>query len=107
MLGFLVAFAALVGCLQASPARAQPAQEVRIVTLRAVADEMYRAQPGRIGREGRLECAALRRSSGSELLDRYVMSAVRLAQLFAALPAQIPAPSLPVSATFRFRAETR
>lgn len=61
----------------------------------------------RIGREGRLECAALRRSSGSELLDRYVLSAVRLAQPFAALPAQIPASSLPVSATFRFRAETR
>ena len=61
----------------------------------------------RIGRDGRLECAALRRSSGSELLDRYVLSAVRLAQPFAALPAQIPAPALPVSATFRFRAETR
>ncbi len=34
----------------------------------------------RIDREGRIECAALRRSSGSELLDRYVLSAVRLAQ---------------------------
>ena len=47
VLGFLVAFAALVGCL-APPARAQPASpsEIRIVTLRAVADEMYRAQPG-------------------------------------------------------------
>lgn len=59
----------------------------------------------RIGRNGRVECAALRRSSGSELLDRYVLSAVRLAQPFAALPPQIPSPSLPVSATFRFRAE--
>jgi TonB family protein len=59
----------------------------------------------RIGREGRVECLALRRSSGSELLDRYVLSAVRLAQPFAALPAQVPAPSLPVSATFRFRVE--
>lgn len=56
----------------------------------------------RIGRDGRIECAALRRSSGSELLDRYVLSAVRLAQPFAALPPQIPSPSLPVSATFRF-----
>jgi TonB family protein len=59
----------------------------------------------RIGRAGRVECAALRRSSGSELLDRYVLSAVRLAQPFAALPAQIPSPSLPVSATYTFRAE--
>lgn len=57
----------------------------------------------RIGREGRIECVALRRSSGSELLDRYVLSAVRLAQPFAALPAHVPPPSLPVSGTFRFR----
>ena len=52
----------------------------------------------RIGRD-----VVLRRSSGSELLDRYVLSAVRLAQPFAALPAQVPPPSLPVSGTFRFR----
>lgn len=39
----------------------------------------------RIGRKGRIECVALRRSSGSELLDRYVLSAVRLAQPFATL----------------------
>ena len=57
----------------------------------------------RIGRAGRIECATLRRSSGSELLDRYVLSAVRLAQPFAALPAQVTAPSLPVSGTFRFQ----
>jgi TonB family protein len=57
----------------------------------------------RIGRDGRVECAALRRSSGSEMLDRYVLSAVRLAQPFTALPAQIPSSSLPVSATVRFR----
>ena len=61
----------------------------------------------RIGRAGRIECVALRRSSGSELLDRYVLSAVRLAQPFAALPAQVPAPSLAVSGTFRFRVEER
>ncbi len=59
----------------------------------------------RIDREGRIECVALRRSSGSELLDRYVLSAVRLAQPLPARPAQIPSPSLPVSATFSFRAE--
>ena len=48
VLGFLVAFTALVGVSVAPPARAQPASpsEIRIVTLRAVADEMYRAQPG-------------------------------------------------------------
>lgn len=57
----------------------------------------------RIGRAGRIECATLRRSSGSELLDRYVLSAVRLAQPFAALPAQAATPSLPVSGTFRFQ----
>jgi TonB family protein len=57
----------------------------------------------RIGRAGRIECVALRRSSGSDLLDRYVLSAVRLAQPFAALPAHVPPPSLPVSGTFRFR----
>jgi TonB family protein len=57
----------------------------------------------RIGREGRIECVALRRSSGSELLDRYVLSAVRLAQPFTVLPAHVPPPSLPVSGTFHFR----
>jgi TonB family protein len=57
----------------------------------------------RIGRGGRIECVVLRRSSGSELLDRFVLSAVRLAQPFAALPAHVPPPSLPVSGTFRFR----
>ena len=57
----------------------------------------------RIGRQGRIECVVLRRSSGSELLDRFVLSAVRLAQPFAALPAHVPPPSLPVSGTFRFR----
>ena len=44
----------------------------------------------RIGRGGRIECVVLRRSSGSELLDRFVLSAVRLAQPFAALPAYVP-----------------
>ena len=57
----------------------------------------------RIGQEVRIGCVVLRRSSGSELLDRYVLSAVRLAQPFAALPAQMSPPSLPVSGTFRFR----
>jgi len=48
MLGFLVALTALAGALDARPARAQPAPsaDVRVVTVRAVADEMYRAQPG-------------------------------------------------------------
>jgi len=50
---------------------------------------------------------ALRRSSGSERLDRYVLTAVRLSQPFAALPAQIASPPLPVSATFRFGTEPR
>ena len=50
MLGFLVAVTALAGALDARPAPAQPApsqsSEIRVVTMRAVADEMYRAQPG-------------------------------------------------------------
>jgi len=60
ILGFLVAFTVLAGGCDAWPAHAQPIpaqpspaqpspaqpSDVRIVTLRAVADEMYRAQPG-------------------------------------------------------------
>ena len=50
MLGLLVAFTVLTGGLGPRPAHAQPApaqpSDVRIVTARAVADEMYRAQPG-------------------------------------------------------------
>lgn len=55
MLGFLVAVTALAGGLDARPAPAQPtpgqsspsqSSEIRVVTMRAVADEMYRAQPG-------------------------------------------------------------
>ena len=52
MLGFLVAVTALAGGLDARPAPAQPtpgqsspsqSSEIRVVTMRAVADEMYRA----------------------------------------------------------------
>jgi TonB family protein len=57
----------------------------------------------RIGRAGAIACVALRRASGSELLDRYVLSALRLAQPFAALPSHVPGAALPVSGTFRFR----
>ena len=50
ILGFLVAFTVLAGGFDAWPAHAQPApaqpSEIRIVAVRAVADEMYRAQPG-------------------------------------------------------------
>ena len=50
MLGLLVAFTVLTGGLGPRPAHAQPApaqsSDVRIVTVRAVADELYRAQPG-------------------------------------------------------------
>jgi len=50
MLGFLVAFTVLVGGVDAGLARAQPASappaEIRPVTVRAVADENYRAAPG-------------------------------------------------------------
>jgi protein TonB len=56
----------------------------------------------RIAPSGLVACAAVRRSSGSDLLDRYVLSAVRLAQPFTALPSHAPS-TLAVSATFRFR----
>lgn len=51
---------------------------------------------------GRVECVAVRRSSGSELLDRYLLSAVRLAQPFPPPPPQLATP-LSVTGTFRFR----
>jgi TonB family protein len=56
-----------------------------------------------IARSGRLDCAALRRSSGSEILDRYIMDAVRLAQPFAPIPSYMPQPSLTLSGVFRYR----
>jgi len=45
MLGLLVVSTLLAVTLDAPPAQAQPGG-VRVVTVRAVADEMYRAQPG-------------------------------------------------------------
>ncbi len=56
-----------------------------------------------IARSGRLDCAALRRSSGSDILDRYVMDAVRLAQPFPPIPSYLPQPSLTLSGVFRYR----
>jgi len=50
MLGFLMVVTVLAGGFDARPAHSQPASaqpsDVRILTVRAVADEMYRAQPG-------------------------------------------------------------
>ena len=56
-----------------------------------------------LARSGRLDCAALRRSSGSEILDRYVMDAVRLAQPFPPIPSYLPQPVLTLSGVFRYR----
>ena len=56
-----------------------------------------------IARSGRLECLALRRSSGSEILDRHTMDGIRLAQPFPPLPPQMPQPSLAISGTFAYR----
>jgi TonB family protein len=55
-----------------------------------------------VSRNGRLDCMALRRSSGSEILDRFTLSTIRLSQPFPALPAQLPQPALPISGTFRY-----
>ncbi|HTI57134.1 MAG TPA: TonB family protein [Verrucomicrobiae bacterium] len=59
-----------------------------------------------LARSGRLDCAALRRSSGLEILDRYVMDAVRLAQPFLPIPSYLPQPSLTLSGVFRYRIVT-
>ncbi len=56
-----------------------------------------------IARSGRLECLALRHSSGSEILDRHTMDSVRLAQPFPPLPPQMPQSSLAISGTFGYR----
>jgi TonB family protein len=56
-----------------------------------------------VARSGRLECAALRRSSGSPILDRYMMTAVRLAQPLPPMPPQLPQASLTLSGTYGFR----
>ncbi len=56
-----------------------------------------------LARSGRLDCAVLRRSSGSEILDRYILATVRLAQPFPSMPPQMPQPSLTLSGLFRYR----
>ena len=56
-----------------------------------------------IARSGRLDCAALRRSSGSEILDRYIMDTVRLVQPLPPIPSYMPQPSLTLSGVFRYR----
>jgi TonB family protein len=55
-----------------------------------------------LARSGRLDCLALRRSSGSEILDRYILTAVRLAQPFAPIPSYMPQPSLTLSGVFSY-----
>ncbi len=55
-----------------------------------------------LARSGRLDCLALRRSSGSEILDRYILTAVRLAQPFAPIPSYMPQPSLTLSGVFTY-----
>ena len=56
-----------------------------------------------VARSGRLDCLVLRRSSGSEILDRYILTAVRLAQPFAPIPSYMPQPSLTLSGVFSYR----
>jgi len=55
-----------------------------------------------LARSGRLDCLALRRSSGSEILDRHILTAVRLAQPFAPMPSYMPQPSLTLSGVFSY-----
>lgn len=55
-----------------------------------------------LARSGRLDCLALRRSSGSEILDRYTLTAVRLAQPFAPIPSYLPQAPLTLSGVFSY-----
>ena len=54
-------------------------------------------------RDARREIRARRRSSGGEVLDREVLTAVRLAQPFAPIPSYMPQPSLTLSGVFSYR----
>jgi TonB family protein len=55
-----------------------------------------------INRNGRLDCLALRRSSGSEILDRYTLDTLRLAQPFPPVPPQLQQAAVPISAIFQY-----
>lgn len=56
-----------------------------------------------IAKDGRLEYLDLRRSSGEEILDRFAMNAVRLAQPFPPVPDHIAKQVLSINGSFRYQ----
>jgi len=56
-----------------------------------------------IAKDGRLEYLALRHSSGEEILDRFAMNAVRLAQPFPPVPDDIAKRMLAINGMFRYQ----
>ena len=56
-----------------------------------------------IAKDGRLEFLELRSSSGAEILDRFAMNAVRLAQPFPPVPDAIAKSTLPINGMFRYQ----
>ncbi len=57
----------------------------------------------RIAKDGRLEYIELRNSSGAEILDRFAMNAVRLAQPFPPVPDEISKRALAINGMFRYQ----
>jgi TonB family protein len=56
-----------------------------------------------IAKDGRLQHLELRRSSGEEILDRFAMNAVRLAQPFPPVPDEIARQVLAINGLFRYQ----
>jgi TonB family protein len=56
-----------------------------------------------IAKDGRLESLMLRNSSGAEILDRFAMNAVRLAQPFPPVPDDIAKRALAINGLFRYQ----
>ena len=56
-----------------------------------------------IAKDGRLAFIALRRSSGTQILDDYAMVAVKLAQPFPPLPDDLAKETLSINGTFRYQ----
>jgi TonB family protein len=56
-----------------------------------------------IAKDGRLDYLALRRTSGAEILDRFAMNAVRLAQPFPPVPDDVAKEVLAINGMFRYQ----
>jgi protein TonB len=56
-----------------------------------------------IAKDGRLQYLSMRNSSGAEILDRFAMNAVRLAQPFPPVPDDIAKRVLAINGLFRYQ----